>query len=184
MSKRKSIDPELDKLYARKIKCPYCKTPIKKFTKTCTQCGVTKDQIFEGSNLEAKAIIEGKAPKAKVLMVRRRPSDIDFTRLILLAVFGGLFGAHCFYVGRRKRGYFMMISFFVFILSAIIFSHGTPDASFEDLHPWRRAFDNVNLWFPLDVPGLIVIGMWFVDWFAIVVFQRFKYPVRLPRQKD
>ncbi|MCL2570317.1 MAG: TM2 domain-containing protein [Firmicutes bacterium] len=177
---RKKHDEKLERLYSKKIKCPYCRAYIRKYTKKCLQCGITKEQIRHASNKEAKKIIKGQA-EGRVLKTRVRPDDVNFTRMIMFVVFLGLFGAHCFYVGRRIRGWIVLGGFIIFMLSAIIFPFGTPDAGFSDMHPLRQQFDNMRIWFPLDIPGLLAVFIWVYDWVAVVITQRFKYPVRLPK---
>ncbi|MCL2755769.1 MAG: TM2 domain-containing protein [Firmicutes bacterium] len=175
-NKRIVVDEKLDKLYVKNVRCPYCRALIPKFTTTCVQCGVTKEQISAASHQEAKQILEGKA-QGKVIMSKRRPDDLQFGRFVIILIFFGMFGAHNFYVGRKIRGWIMLCSMLLLIASFFIFNVGTAAENFQDMHPWRRTFRGV--WFPFDAPGIIAIIVWFFDWFAVVVFHQFKYPVRL-----
>ena len=178
MSQRKAPNDKLERLYSKNVRCPYCRMMIPKYVVICEQCGVTKEQIAQASNRDAKEIIKGRGT-GKVVMTKTRPDDIDFVKLILITMFFGMFGGHCFYVGRRIRGMIMLGSMLLFILSAIIFPMGTPANMMQDMSPTRRIFVDAGFWFPMDVPGLLVLALWFADWFAIVVFNSFRYPVRL-----
>ena len=163
------IDPRLDYLYNKNVRCPYCHAKILKYTSTCTRCGVHKRQIFEASNIRAKEIMRAKTGE-KIFMTRRRPNDVSFTRMAILLIFG-LFGAHCFYAGRRIRGYFLMSCMIVglvgFTLSEFILPHSV-----------INIFTDANLPFPTDVLLGVAFVCWAYDVFA-VVFGFFKYPIRL-----
>ena len=71
----------------------------------------------------------------------------------------------------------MLGSILLLILSSIIFTHGN-DYGVE-MHLWRETMSVGGFWFPLDVPGIAAIIIWFVDWFAIVIFNTFRYPIRI-----
>jgi len=174
--KNYSKDPRLDRMYGQNIRCPYCKMTIAKFTTTCVQCGITKEQIAYASHQDAKKIMQGK-DRGLVLYTRTIPRDLNFTKFLLCLVFLGLFGGHYFYIGRKIRGFLMLGSIILLFVSVIVFPFG----NFEDIemHSFRAAASWDGAFFPLDVPGIIAIVVWFVDWFAIVVFNRFKYPVRI-----
>ena len=175
--KNYSMNPKLDRMYARNVRCPYCKAVIAKYTTTCIQCGITKEQIVNASHLEAKEILT-KKKKGKVLWTKTIPADLHFTKFVLVLIFLGLFGGHHFYVGRRIKGFFMLGSVILFIIGFFVFPFGNPDAGI-DMHPAREAASWNGVWFPMDVPLLITAVIWFVDWFAVVVFSTFRYPVRI-----
>ena len=108
-------------------------------------------------------------------MTKTRPDDINFLKFVLLLVFLGPFGGHCFYVGRKVRGFLMLGSMLLLLASITIF---TPSSALTgEMHPWRAAFD--GWWFPLDAPALITIIVWVCDWFGIIVFGNFRYPIRI-----
>jgi len=180
MPKRTPTSRKLQYFYSRNIKCPYCKNWIRKFVAKCDRCGVTKEQIADASNQEAKQIKKGKR-QGKIVYTRRRPDDVSLPKLLLLTIFLGVFGAHCFYVGRRLRGWLMLGSFLLLIAAFIIFPTGTGDVP---MHAWREPFQAARYfrWFPLDAPGFIVVMIWLVDWVAILI-DRFKFPVRLADSK-
>jgi len=177
-TERKVVNNRLDKLYSSNVKCPYCRARIPKFVAECARCGITKVQISQASHQEAKAILSGKE-EGIVMKSRRRPDDLNVRGLLLRVSLFGMFGAHNFYVGRKIRGHIALWCMVALIISVSFFSMGTVTADMMDAHPWRRAFEGTGFPFPLDVFGLIAIVMWFVDWFAIVLFNNYKYPVRI-----
>ena len=177
-SQRKVVDARLDKLYSKNVRCPYCKALIPKYTVKCSQCGIKKDQIARASNKEAKEIISGRA-HGKVIFSKRRPEDLNYSRFLLLMIFFGMFGAHNFYCGRKRRGWVMLSFMLITIFGMIIFPVGTQVEGFMDMSSFRNIFVESGWWFPLDTPGFIAVFMWIIDWFNIVLFQRYKYPVRI-----
>jgi TM2 domain-containing membrane protein YozV len=171
---RQEIDPYLDRLYNSNVRCPYCKARILKYTTTCPRCGIHKKQIYEASNIKAKKIIKEKTGE-KVFLMARKPVDVSFTKMALLCLFLGFAGAHCFYVGRKIRGWFMACSTVIGMVGSIV-------SSIKE--EWRTIFTSIAIWedvtllFPTDYFMLIFIIMWGIDFIAIV-FNLFKYPVRL-----
>jgi len=142
---------------------------------TCETCGLSKIQIHNSSNKKAKQMIK-EGDKGKIVMTKARPNDVEavpfFCSLAL-----GLFGAHLFYVGRRKKAFIMLGLIGVTVLAAIIFPMGDWDNQLEGRHPWRVATDAWGA-FPLDFLGLAAFVMWALDVFAVIL-GTFKYPVRL-----
>ena len=170
------IDPELDRLYVRTVRCPYCKARIRKYTTTCARCGVHKMQVLDASNKRAKEIIKGKTGE-KVLKTKNKPHDITFTRMALLLIFG-LLGTHNFYVGRRWRGMIMLSFVLITILFLFIFPMGPMSDGLEGMHHVRKMFVDRGLLFPADFLFVIAFFMWGYDTLAII-FGFYKYPVRL-----
>lgn len=150
---------------------------------TCSQCGISKAQIANSSNQRAKQMMrEGHG--GKIVMLKRRPDDVRFSTMASWLLLG-LFGAHCFYVGRKTRGWIMFWLIIIYIASVMIFPYGTWDAatsSFVGIHPWREACIREGFTLPTDFLGVAAVIMWAMDSFA-VVFGYFKYPVRLGEKK-
>ena len=173
MAEEKITDPYLDILYTSNVRCPYCGARIVKFSTTCPRCGIHKKQISESSNIRAKEIKKQKTGE-KVFMTRYRPNDVMFTTMIMLLVLG-MFGAHCFYVGRKIRGW-IIVSFLTIGVIGALFPQD-----------WRRAYTEfVPIdYFPFITDWFfgIAIIIWVFDIFA-VVFGIFKYPVRLGDKVD
>ena len=177
-NQRQVYDPKLDRLFMKTVKCPYCRFKIRSMQSTCEQCGLSKIQIARASNKKAKQMMK-EGDKGKIVMVNRRPDDLKVSSFIMSLV-TGIFGSHCFYVGRKKRGFIMLgllVAYVVF--SIIVFPMGTWEAGsgFVGMHPWREAAMQFGA-FPTDFFGLAVFMMWFFD-IVRVAFGWFKYPVRL-----
>ena len=167
MIAHEEINPYLDRLYNSTVRCPYCRARIKKYTTTCIRCGVHKRQIFDSSNLEAKKVMKEKSG-AKIFKTRRRPEDVSFTRMSMLVFFLGLFGQHCFHVGRKIRGWFFVASTIIGFTTVFV-----PPA-------WMDYFSNIDeiLLFPTAYFIIASLVLWGYDIVAIV-FGFFKYPIRL-----
>jgi len=183
MAIRQEIDPRLDRMYNRGVRCPYCKAKIVKYTTTCERCGVTKKQILEASNVRAKEIIKGKTGE-KLIKTRHKPDDITFTMMAIMVFLLGLFGGHHFYAGRKIRGFVQLGCFLGGFVLMIIFPGRLVDGGIE-LHPVREALSfplGGQMMFPLDFIFIAALVMWAVDVFA-VVFGLYKYPARLAERE-
>jgi TM2 domain-containing membrane protein YozV len=181
------IDPLMDYLYTSNVRCPYCRGKILKYTTTCPRCGVQKQQIHHASNKQAKEIMRAKRENRKkhipipddkkglIFLTRRRPLDVTFTSMAMISFFGGLFGAHSFYVGRRARGWFAALCAGIGLLGYL------PIAT---LIWWRKSFtdmnliDNVAMFAPTDLLFIVAFFMWIYD-FSTIACGYFKYPIRL-----
>ena len=166
---RAPVDGRLDKLYNSRIRCPYCKTVIPKYDVKCANCGLTKKQITEASNIRAKEVRKTKSGE-KILMTKTKPDDVSFTKMIIWLLLG-IFGAHNFYVGRKIRGW-IMVGFMVTFIAFCIILPINPD----NMHPWRQAFSGSV--FPTDLLGAAAFFVWVYDAFG-VVFGFYKYPVKI-----
>ena len=169
---RAPVNQKLDRLYNSKVRCPYCKSIIPKYDVKCANCGITKKQIADASNVKAKEVKQKKTGE-KVLMTRNKPDDVSFTKMMLWLCLG-MFGAHNFYVGRKIRG-FIVLSLMVVGMAFWIILPG--DGLIPGyVHPWRIPFSGAI--FPTDALCVVAVFIWIFDLFA-VVFGFYKYPVKL-----
>ena len=151
------------------MKCPICGCKMKQEI-MCPYCKITGDQVKLASNKEAKKRIKQKDTK-EVYNSTYMPKDVNRTRLMLVALFGGLFGAHQFYVGKYKWGLFYSISV---CLSLIAFAFATK------IYPNIAWLSSVaDIFYMLDA---IVLMMWMSDFFKIC-FKNFSIPVVLGEEK-
>jgi len=168
-------DPRLDKLYTSNVKCPYCKKRIPKLQTTCDQCGLNKIQIAYASNARAKQMMKS-GERGKIVMMRRRPSDLILSSLCLRLVLG-IFGWHNFYTGRKIRGWIMLGCMLAFILWFILQNNIPAMAE----HPlWGMDSGEAS---PLIFLSTISLVLWISDIFGIM-FGWYKYPVRLGEVND
>ncbi len=157
---RITADDRLDNLYMREMRCPYCQTKILRGTSKCKNCGLTKEQIYY-----AKLTAPYK-PGRNILMSKVRPAELPFWKMATGGVFGFL-GVHCFVAKRYLRGAIMLLLSIALIVELVIFQQD---------NAIRRMFEDVTYLFPGDLIGIIMLGMWVWDLFAIFLRQ-FKYPV-------
>jgi len=138
--------------------------------------------MLKASNVEAKEILVGRK-QGIVTWTKRRPNDVRTVKFLLHLMLLGIFGAHNFVIGRKRRGWIILTFMLIYIASIFIFPPRydlAGEAGVSWRFAWRNEFASWGWIWPLDVFGLIALGVWFVDWFAIVVFQNYKYPVHIP----
>lgn len=147
------------------MKCPICGCKMKEEF-MCPYCKVTGQQVKDASNKEAKERIRKKDTK-EVYNSTYLPKDVNNTRLMLISLFGGMFGAHQFYVGKYKMGFFYLFSTFLglifYVLSSMIFKENLVLKYFRSFGVLLCA---------------IILFMWISDFFK-VCFRSFSIPVVL-----
>ena len=142
------------------IKCPRCKEKNLKGAEKCLYCNLIFSRLQLATNKAGKKMI-AMGQKDKVIYVKEFPSDLKRWKVLLIAIFGGLFGAHHFYVGRYIKGLLMLIGGCVFLIGATLSSLSImPEAIYT-------------------LVGLIVGILGFVWLFDIldICIRRFKVPV-------
>ena len=145
--------------------CPKCYGKVDKKEQRCKYCGFYMNELDGASNKQAKKA-KKTIYKDDILYTTKVPYDVSKKKLLLFAIFLGLFGVHDFYVGKFWQGLYQCIS----VTIAIILT--------TTLMIMNTIFDNVvqrifELW--LYFQGLAVI-FWIWDIFKIT-FERFKIPV-------
>ena len=163
---RVKADERLDALFMREMRCPYCRTRMPKGTSKCKNCGLTKEQIYY-----AKLTAPFKSGQ-NVLMSKVRPAELPFWKMGLSSIFG-FFGIHCFVAKRYLRGAVILLLMVAYIVSLFIFP---PTFGDEAPNAFRYMFESKTYLFPGDLMGIVALGMWIWDFFAIF-FNQFKYPV-------
>ena len=143
-------------------KCPRCSEKMPKNALKCSYCGLIFERLKWATNKAGKKMLK-KKEKDKVVMVTDFPSDISRYKLLLIAIFLGIFGGHCYYVGRIKRGIYMTISGIVFVVGLVL---------------------SINSMIPESINSLVqilvgILGfMWIFDVFNICI-KKFKVPVSI-----
>lgn len=147
------------------MKCPICGCKMKEEF-MCPYCKITGDQVKEASNAKAKECLKSKNAK-DVYISTYLPKDVNNTRLMLITIFGGIFGINYFYVGRNKMGFLFLYaivqSLLLYILTNFVFA------------------SNVVLNMVADVSYLIeaiFVILWMSD-IVKVVMKKFPIPVVL-----
>lgn len=143
-------------------KCPRCGEKNAKMAVKCSYCGLIFERLKWATNKAGKKMLHlGK--KNKVVYTTKLPSDLKMYKILLMCIFLGLFGGHCFYVGRFKKGILMLCFGIVFIIGAIL--------SMNNLIPV-----SIGTFIYIIVGALGI--MWVFDIFNICI-KKFKVPVSI-----
>lgn len=148
-------------------KCPRCGKIALQSQRVCDECGLVFARLDEATNTEAKKQFFSK--DKSVVMTSKLPSDVQKWRLLLFCGFLGIFGAHNLYVGRYYRGLYMLICGLFSVVYVSVLTY----------YSW-----GVELM--QSTPILIFVGisvLMFVTDFIQVIFNRYKVPVALAREK-
>lgn len=87
--------------------------------RVCPGCGLNYDKFEMATNRAGKAALKERR-KDDIVMRKGCPTDVNKTKLLLLAVFLGFTGAHNYYVGRYGRGMFFTIFFLFGVANAVL----------------------------------------------------------------
>lgn len=145
--------------------CPRCNYKMPTEIVVCPQCQLNYNKFNSATNKQAKQKLR-QGEKESVLMRKGRPDDVKFVPLLLMCVFLGFLGAHHYYVGRYKMGFFYSLFFTIGVAYSII-------ASVLKISP------KGDLWqvFSFLVLGWgIVLFMWILD-IAKICLNKYKIPV-------
>ena len=143
--------------------CPKCYGRVNKNTLRCDFCGMRMNELNGATNKDAKLALKG-IYKDDVMMTSKLPEDINKKKLLLLAIFFGLFGVHNLFVGRKVRGYFQIVSLLLLALCYIL------------QIAFLGTVGDVAWIIPFQISQGISIIMWFGDIFMIAI-NKFKVPV-------
>lgn len=143
--------------------CPKCGNKIPKDGLTCPYCKTSVEKIVKASNKEAKRALRNKE-KDRVVLTSYRPEDVKKSKLILLTIFLGWAGAHCYYVGRMGRGFLMLLCLVIGFACV-----ATPET--WAIHAYVGGI-------VAGIFGFINVFIWWTD-IVSVCFDRFKIPVVL-----
>ena len=145
--------------------CPRCGEKLLLHQKKCDECGLLFSRLEQATNAEAKKQFFAK--EKSIIMVKQLPKDVNKWKLLALNFFLGVFGGHCFYVGRYYRASYML---FFGLLSLVYVSFFNPPDWFLNL--MSSPF--------VVIPVAILAFMWMTD-FVLIIFDRFKVPVAIKR---
>ena len=82
--------------------CRDCGAQIAKEAEICPKCGIRQMPPPKSAGGTTKQVIEGASDKSRLVV-------------LLLCLFLGGLGVHCFYVGNKKRGIIMLVLDFTII---------------------------------------------------------------------
>lgn len=148
------------------MKCPVCGAKMID-GKICRYCNVTSEQVLTASNREAKKAFKEKRNN-DVCYTTNIPTDVNKTKLVLFAIFFGIYGVDSFYIGRLYKGLYSAICSGLIVLMGILDYF----LAIENIvFTWAYS---ISLW--LMVVNLL---MWFYSIVALI-FKKYKVPVVLP----
>ncbi len=145
--------------------CPRCGLKCLKSIDVCPDCGLSFSRLKIATNREAKNKIL-RHDRDFIIRSSTLPSDVSFIKLLLYSIFLGIFGVHCFYVGRYLRGAITLADFVAIILLTVFNSQVA------------AINDGALLGVLSTVCGLILLFTWVWDIFMIL-FKKFKVPVAI-----
>lgn len=145
--------------------CPRCGLKCLVSNDVCPDCGLSFSRLKIATNKEAKNKIL-RHDRDFIIRTSTLPSDVSFIRLLLYALFLGVFGAHCFYVGRYLRGAITLGDFIAICLLTIF------NADLMAIN------DGALVGVLSTICGLIMLFTWIWDVFMII-FKKFKVPVAI-----
>ena len=144
--------------------CPRCGLKSLKLQETCPDCGLVFSRLELATNKDAKKLIH-RGEKDFIIRTSTLPKDLSYLKLLLLTIFAGVVGAHCFRVGRYWRGAFLLVNF-VAIVMYVIFN------------TQLIAINGGGLLATLTTISGLGMLIWVYDIFA-VAFKKFKVPVAI-----
>lgn len=146
------------------IKCPRCGLKMPDGTTSCEDCGLIFDRLKIATNEDAKRK-KLRGDRKFIVNITTLPSDISYLKLLLFSIFLGIFGGHCYYVGRYLRGFLLTFNF-VLLMAFAIFNNFF-------LTVWNGLF--------LEIVMPICGGILFVWFYDIVkiALKKFKVPVAI-----
>lgn len=146
------------------VLCPRCGLKSAEGTEKCPDCGLLFQRLDIATNKDAKRKLL-RWDREFIIRTKKLPSDVSYMKLLLFTIFLGIFGGHCYYVGRYLRGIMFTVNFLFAILCVVLNNYF--------LTVWNGNF--------LPIAGAI-IG--FVEIFWIwdiisVALKKFKVPVAI-----
>ena len=145
--------------------CPKCYGKLSKDKKHCLYCGFNMGLLENASNKEAKKI-KHTIYRDDILYTTNIPYDVSKKKLLLFAIFLGLFGVHDFYVGKFWQGLYQCVVISISIVLLVISTI---------MNTITENFVTNAMAYLAIFAGLATI-FWAVD-IAKIALERFKIPV-------
>jgi hypothetical protein len=149
--------------------CPRCKIRLPEEVDTCPDCSLSFDRLSLATNKDAKRKIK-RGERDYIIKTNKLPSDVKFHKLLLMSIFLGAFGGHCYYVGRYLRGVILTLNM-ALMLVCVIFNSSIVGV-------WNGVL--------IEILGIIV-GIFLLVWMYdvwMVMMKRFKVPVAIDLKED
>ena len=146
--------------------CPICYERLDVVTGTCRFCGFNQNDLYDTSNALVPKM--KKLDPTTIVETNIIPDDVNKKKLVLLTIFVGLFGAHMFYIHKKKTAIFYLVST-ILMLICIPFEVELLPMPF--LHPEQLSTIG-------SVPFTLTVIFWLGDIIKLI-FKKFKLPVVL-----
>ncbi len=154
---------------AKYVVCPRCGIKSLSVSESCPECGLVFSRLEIATNKDAKRKIK-RRDKDFIIYTNKLPSDVSRLKLILLTIFTGIFGGHCFYVGRYWRGGLLFLNTLILIMYVIF-------------NAQLVGIDGGRLIAALTTIGGIIMLLWPFD-IVWVLIKRFKVPVAIDLESE
>ena len=131
---------------------------------SCDDCGLKFDRLALATNADAKRK-KLRGDRSFIVNVKSIPSDVSYVKLLLMAIFLGAVGGHCYYVGRYLKGAIYSVNILAMIFFVVF------NSFFLSL--WQGVFFDIVM----PICGFILI-LWIMD-IGAIIFKKFKIPVAI-----
>ncbi len=148
--------------------CPRCEIKVPESVEVCPECGLVFSRLAIATNKDAKRK-KKRGDRQFILKTTKIPSDVSYIKLLLLTIFTGVVGGHCFYVGRYLRGSVLLVNFLIICCMTIFNSQ-------------LIAYSETLVATLSTICGFVAI-LWFWDIF-MVALKKFKIPIAIDLQND
>lgn len=149
--------------------CPRCGLKSLKLQDTCPDCGLVFARLELATNKDAKKLIKRRETDY-IIKTSQLPKDVNYIKLLLLVIFVGVMGGHCFRVGRYWRGSLLLLNFIAVVMYVIF---NAP----------LIAYDGGALIAVLTTLSGFVLFLWAYD-LIMIVLKKFKVPVAIDLKGD
>lgn len=155
--------------YAKMVTCPRCGMKTIEGVECCPDCGLIFSRLELATNKDAKRKIK-RGDRDYIIKTNKLPSDVNYWALLLICLFLGPMGGHCYYVGKYWRGGILTTTFFALIMFVIFNA------------PLMAINDGALLGILATICGLIEL-MWVWD-FVTILIKKFKVPVAIDLESE
>ena len=149
--------------------CPRCGIRCLATADTCQECGLIFARMEIATNADAKKKIK-RGDKDYIIKTSQLPGDVSFAKLLTICACLGIFGGHCYYVGKYKQGIIQTICVSIILLFGIfnnwIYANGLGEA--------------------MEVVSIILgfsMMLWPID-LVLILMKKFKVPVAIDIDGD
>lgn len=144
--------------------CPRCGLKSLVLQDSCPECGLVFARLELATNKDARKKILRRDTDF-IIKTSKLPSDVSYIKLLLWTIFTGIFGGHCFRVGRYWRGGILLVNFILLLMYTFFNSQ-------------LVAVDGGALIAALMTISGLVMMLWVYD-IVMVAMKKFKVPIAI-----